>query len=329
MKGIIKSGIAVITTAILLVLTPGCGPRTAPGELEGTITVSGAWALYPLMVRWSEEFKKLYPAVRIDVSAGGAGKGMADALGGIADLGMVSREVHPAEFEQGAVAVAVARDAVVPVMNLENPVADLIRRRGMTREEFIAVWIRGEKKDWPAPPELRRVPELTVYTRSDACGAAAIWANYLGGEQEDLQGVGVFGDPGLAQAIRRDFGGIGFNNINYVYDLKTGLPVGGLMVIPIDLDGNGRVDPEEDFYSELAQITSAIAAGRYPSPPARDLYLVSRGLPKREPVRVFLDWALSQGQVYVEEAGYIDLAMEKLKAGREKLAFPGSETEPD
>jgi len=29
-----------------------------PSSLQGTIRVSGAWALYPMMVKWVEEFKK-------------------------------------------------------------------------------------------------------------------------------------------------------------------------------------------------------------------------------------------------------------------------------
>ncbi len=47
---------------------------------KGTISLSGAWALYPMAVRWAEEFRKIYPDVRIDLSAGGAGKGITDAL---------------------------------------------------------------------------------------------------------------------------------------------------------------------------------------------------------------------------------------------------------
>ena len=50
--------------------------------ISGTVRVSGAWALYPMMVKWAEEFRKVYPGVRIDVSAGGAGKGITDALAG-------------------------------------------------------------------------------------------------------------------------------------------------------------------------------------------------------------------------------------------------------
>ena len=40
---------------------------------------------------------------------------------------------------------------------------------------------------------------------------------FLGKKQEDLLGIGVFGDPGLNEAVRKDALGIGFNNINYAY----------------------------------------------------------------------------------------------------------------
>ena len=59
---------------------------------------------------------------------------------------------------------------------------------------------------------------IHVYTRSDACGGGEMWAKFFGKKQEDLLGSGVFGDPGLAQAVKKDPLGIGFNNIGYVYD---------------------------------------------------------------------------------------------------------------
>ena len=91
------------------------------GELSGSITISGAFALYPLAVKWSEEFQKLHPEVRIDLSAGGAGKGMTDVLADVVDLGMVSREVYAPELEKGAVPFASAKDAVVITINADNP----------------------------------------------------------------------------------------------------------------------------------------------------------------------------------------------------------------
>ena len=91
-------------------------------ELTGTISLSGAFALYPLAVKWADEFQKMNPDVTIDLSAGGAGKGITDVLAGQVDLGMVSRELKGAEIQQGALGFAVAKDAVVPTINIRNPV---------------------------------------------------------------------------------------------------------------------------------------------------------------------------------------------------------------
>ena len=68
-------------------------PAASGQELKGNIAISGAFALYPMMTRWAEEFHKVHPGVEFDISAGGAGKGMADALAGAVDIGMVSRSV--------------------------------------------------------------------------------------------------------------------------------------------------------------------------------------------------------------------------------------------
>ena len=45
----------------------------SPQELESTITLSGAWILYPISVGWGEDFHRLHPKVRVSVSTGGAG----------------------------------------------------------------------------------------------------------------------------------------------------------------------------------------------------------------------------------------------------------------
>ncbi len=307
--------------AAALLLAAGCSQSPAPASAPGgRIIVSGAWALYPMLIKWAEEYNRLHPDVRIDISAGGAGKGMADALSRTVDLGMVSREINPVEAARGAWWVSVVKDAVVPTMNCANPARDALRERGLTRNEFAEVWITGRAARWNAwsPGSTGDLP-VHVYTRSDACGASETWAKYLGGNPQDLQAVGVYGDPGLAEAVRKDPLGIGYNNINFAYDAKTRAPVAGLAIIPLDLNANGRIDPEENFYATLDELTRAIAAGRYPSPPARDLHLVSAGRPANPAVAAFLRWILTDGQPYVAQAGYINLSAEKLKAELQKL----------
>jgi phosphate transport system substrate-binding protein len=306
----------------------GCGqqgaqedsqPGLASSHLQGTIRVSGAWALYPMMVRWGEEFGKIHPKVRVDISAGGAGKGAADAISGLVDIGMVSREIKPEELRQGAFFVPVVKDAVFPTVSRENPVFKKgLAEKGVKKRTLIDLWITGIPLTWGEIVGGESKEKVQVYTRSDSCGAAETWAQYLGGKnQEDLKGVGVYGDPGLAEAVRKDRNGIGYNNLNYAYDAKTGLPLAGLGVIPIDIDEDGKIDPQEDLGTK-SRALQAVSSGLYPSPPARDLYLVTKdrfkGLAKE-----FIRWVLTDGQKYIDEMGYIRLANHQVHEALKKI----------
>ena len=264
-----KKTVAVFSLLLAAAWIGGARPapaaaQTAAPPARGSLSLSGAWALYPLAVRWQEEFQKTHPGANIDVQAGGAGKGIADALAGVVDIGMVSREIHPSEVEKGAVALAVAKDAVVATISAKNPFLAEILRQGLKRKAFTSIWIEGTVSSWEALLGKSGKTPVHVFTRSDACGAAETWAAYLGGHQEDLGGVGVYGDPGLAEAVRRDPLAIGFNNVNFAYDAKTLKPVAGLAICPIDLDGNGLVDPSEQVYATRDDIVRAIAANVYP-----------------------------------------------------------------
>jgi phosphate transport system substrate-binding protein len=322
-----KQTAAVIMLGLLLPTLYACqkhnSDNMSDGALSGTITISGAWALYPMAVRWAEEFQKLHPKAHLDIAAGGAGKGMADALAGVVDLGGISREVFPSEMEKGAWWVSVTKDAVVPVANESNPLIDEVLSCGLTVESARGIWITGDIKDWNTltglQPNESSHKEIHTYTRSDACGAAQTWAAYLAAAQEDLMGVGVYGDPGLLEAVKKDPLGIGYNNLNYVYDGKTKKQMPGVRVIPLDLNCNGSVDDTESFYENRDSLVEAIGAGIYPSPPARDLHFVSHGKPTRTVVVEFIRWVLTDGQRFVDEAGYIRLGPEKLHEQLQKL----------
>ena len=67
-----------------------------------------------------------------------------------------------------------------------------------------------------------------------------------------------------------------------------------------------------------AEAVQAIADGKYPSPPARMLNLVTKGKPSGL-VRDFLLWIVGDGQKFLDEAGYVPLTPEQVAAAQEKL----------
>ena len=318
-----KASLAILTTVGIAItassfINPKPKPAPVADDLQGTISISGAFALYPITVKWASEFKKLHPKVTFNISAGGAGKGITDALSGLVDIGLASRDIDPSEVKKGAYTVYVTKDAVVPTFNSNNPDAAALLAKGVTRNEFLNVFVTGSVTNWKQLGGKVSVP-IHVYNRSDAAGAGETWAKYFGKKQEDLLGGGFYGDPGLAQAVKKDVTGIGYNNLAYLYDLKTRKQIPGISVLPIDVNGNGKIDADENFYGTIDQLTEAIASGKYPSPPARNLGFLFKGKPKKKELIEFVKYVLTDGQKFVDENGYIALSKAKLQEELKKV----------
>lgn len=322
--------VQIILAFLLLVACVPVAPATTSGEAapaataapaaesaageQTTVSVSGAFALFPLMTLWAEEYQKINPNITFDVQAGGAGKGMTDMLSGAADIAMLSREPRQAELDQGSFLVPVTIDSVIGTFNANNPYAEQLLAQGITPEESNAIWITPTITTWGQLLNIDATDPINVYTRSDSAGAAEMWSLFSGGKtQEDLKGTAVNGDPGLAEAVRQDPLAVGFNNVGFTYDPTTGQPNEGLLVIPIDTDGDGTISEEENFYETRDEFTQAVAAGKYPFPPARVLYLVTKGEPSPA-IAEFYRWVLTDGQAFVLEAGYVKLTDDKIQA---------------
>ncbi len=294
-------------------------PSTGVDPLSGTLGVSGAFALYPMMTVWADEFSQLHPKVQIDVQGGGAGKGMTDTLAGAVDIGMISRSIKPEEEAQGAFWVPVAKDAVFPVVSKSNPVLTELITQGISQDLFKKIFITEEVKTWGevvGKPEVR--DEIHVYTRSDSAGAADQWALFSGGKvQADIQGIGVNGEPALVDTVGKDPLGIGFSNLNSVFDLTSGELVEGVTVPPVDINGNGQADSNE-YYLTKDEAVQVIADGTYPSPPARFENLATKGKPTGLTL-AFIQWILTEGQNSLAEAGYVPLTTQQQADALAKL----------
>lgn len=294
-------------------------PASAEEQLSGTISVSGAFALYPMMTVWADEFSKLHPGVQFDVQGGGAGKGMTDTIAGAVDIGMISRAIKPEEEAQGIFWVSVTKDAVFPIINAENPYVEQVMAKGISQEVFAGIYITGEITTWGqviGDPSV--TTPINVFTRADSSGAAEQWAKFGGGAaQEDLLGIGVNGEPAMLETILKDPLGIGFGNLNSIFDLSGGGLVPGILIPPIDINNDGQANPDE-LYTVKEDAFGAVANGTYPSPPARFENLATLGKPEGLTL-IFIEWILTDGQQYLEEAGFVPLTPEQQAESLAKL----------
>ena len=137
-----------------------------------------------------------------------------------------------------------------------------------------------------------------------------MWAKFAGGSaQDDLQGIGINGEPAMVDTVVKDPMGIGYGNLNSVFDLTSGRVMTGILIPPIDINANGQADADEVFQVK-DDAFSAVANGKYPSPPARFENLATKGKPTGLTL-AFIEWILTEGQGYLEQAGYVKLTPEQ------------------
>ena len=128
----------ILSLAISTCQSPESGKAATQDSTEddqvitGTILISGAYGLYPIAIKWADAYSDLYPEIDIQVTKLGTGKGIDELLAGEVDLAMVSRELNTLELQKGLFQIPVAKDAVVIVMNADNPNRETVLRQGLS-----------------------------------------------------------------------------------------------------------------------------------------------------------------------------------------------------
>ncbi len=108
---------------------------------EGKIVLSGSSSVAPLAAEIAKRFEELNPGVRIDVQTGGSSRGISDVRSGLADIGMVSRDLK--DEERDLKAFTVARDGIGVILNSANSVEVL------SDQQIVAIYTGGIG-DWGA-----------------------------------------------------------------------------------------------------------------------------------------------------------------------------------
>ncbi len=115
-------------------------PTYEVAELSGNISIVGSTSVTPVMEKLGEEYSKLNPGVKIDLTSNGSTAGVNGIIEGTADFGLASRAISEEEQEQVSHA-AVALDAIVIVLNKSNDVDK------MSLETVQKIFL-GEITDW-------------------------------------------------------------------------------------------------------------------------------------------------------------------------------------
>ncbi len=123
---------------ILFSLLTACSPSTAspgsfstPAAASAYIQNKGSDTIVNLALAWAERYQAEHLAVRISVTGGGSGTGIAALINNTVDIANASRQItaqERAEAQKNGIQVqehVVARDAIGVIVNPHNPVSRL------------------------------------------------------------------------------------------------------------------------------------------------------------------------------------------------------------
>ena len=100
------------------------GDYTASG-LSGTITVAGSSSVTPVMEKLAEAYEALNADVQVDVQQSDSTTGVNNAIEGLCDIGMASRDLKDSELESGVTGTQICIDGIAVIVNNENSLEEL------------------------------------------------------------------------------------------------------------------------------------------------------------------------------------------------------------
>ena len=121
-----RANVAVITKAGYIPLELGKDAKNAGSKkLNGKIIIAGSSSITPLMEKLKEAYIAQNPSVNIEILQSGSTTGINSVLQGIADIGMVSRELKDKELDSGVKAEVLAIDGLAVIVNPQNKIEGL------------------------------------------------------------------------------------------------------------------------------------------------------------------------------------------------------------
>ncbi len=289
-----------ITTAtallVLMLMLTGCVSRRAAAQtgssatLGDTIENKGSDTLVNLALAWAEAYMGEHPDIRISVTGGGSGTGIAALINGTVDIANASREMKKEEIEAAKkngfepVEHVVAKDAIAVVVHPSNPV------QGLTLQQISDIYT-GKITNWSQVGGKNR--PIVLLSRESNSGTYVYFLEEvirLGKKSETLFSPETLLMPsseGISAEIRQNPNAIGY-------------------------DGLGYVTPDQKMIGVAKDAASAFVLPAVATvndetyPISRGLYMYTAGeLTGR--VKAYLDYILGEGQKLVPTLGFVPL----------------------
>ncbi len=270
------------------------------------ITISGAYALAPVMQVWMAEFQKSHAYVKFKLDVNGSGQGLRDILAGKVDLAMISEEI-PKGTDSLLWIAPVARLGVVPIISAKNPYLREIMEKGITRDNLVDLFSGKNTKTWGELAGKSGKDPVKVYVRGDSSGATTTLAKYLWIDVKEINGISVIGENELINQVKSDPLALSYCNFIYAFDPVKKEFLDDLKVVPINFLGKEKLEGNAKIFDSYDHLQRAMWLGRYPCSLIRNLYLVSKGKPRTREMVDFMYWIVTDGQHFVPDNGYIEL----------------------
>lgn len=281
---------------LFTILLTSCGPRPADAGRDGnaalTIENKGSDTIVNLALAWAEAYAEHRPDMRIAVTGGGSGTGIAAMINGTVDIANASRAMKEGEIEQARangfepVEHVVALDALAIVVHPSNPVDQLtISQLSDIYTGRITRWnqVGGENR-----PIVLLSRETNSGTHVFFLEQVVRRGNADGSELFSRDTLLLPSSEGISVEVRQNPNAIGYDGLGYVTPDQK--------IVAVARDENGPY-----IYPGI----EAALDGSYPL--SRPLYMYSRGEPT-DVIREYLDWIQSdEGQVIVESLGFVPL----------------------
>ncbi len=318
-----KARIFLIITTLLLSCLLADSQEVKSGNAivpAGSVNVSASPDLYNLTMMWANEYCRLNPQMKISVSRVSEDNISEMTSSGVG-IGFISEELYHKLNDPSIWNMVVGRDVIVPVMNVQNPLFDEIYLKGITMEELAQIVTNPENQIWSnLTGSAQKVP-MHVYVANDQ----SILSKFKGLQNINQSAnvkVQSLSTPDMISAIKKDPNAMGFCKLIQISDPKNQSLLKGLKIVPIDKNGNGKIDYVENIYENAQSFARGVWIGKYPRILSSNIYSVSSAKPVDKSEVAFLQWILSDGQQLLSENGYSGLIYNERQSQLAKFDQP-------